>query len=383
MRKALKKLSNGRGKYLADKIRIATVVGARPQFVKAACLSREIKKHGGIVEEIIIHTGQHYDYGMSKVFFNELEIPEPQYNLGISSLTHGAMTGRMIEKIEKVLNYELPDLVLLYGDTNSTLAGTLAAVKLHIPVAHVEAGLRSFNNLMPEETNRILTDRVSSLLFVPTESAAVNLKNEGFENFDSKVIRSGDIMFDSLLFNKNREIRPDFDIPQKFILSTVHRPETTNFEKNLNTCLDVFKNCPIPVLLILHPGTSEKIAKYNISTRSENLKILPPVSYHEMLYLLNHCSLVATDSGGLQKEAFWCNKYCVTLRNESEWTELAENGFNIVSGYDKDKVKSSIEFLLKQPPFESKNYDFYGKGNSSEIILNEIVKFVNEKRKLK
>lgn len=366
---------------MENKIKIATIIGARPQFVKAACVSREIKKHDREVEEIIIHTGQHYDYGMSEVFFKELEIPEPKYNLGISSLSHGAMTGRMIEKLEEVLLKEKPDIVLLYGDTNSTLAGALAAVKLHIPVAHVEAGLRSFNNLMPEEINRILTDRISSLLFVPTESAVKNLKNEGFEKFGSKIVRSGDVMFDSLLFNKNNEIKPDFDVPEEFILSTIHRPETTNFSENLNNCLEVFNECSMPVLLILHPGTREKIAKYNLTTKSPNVKFLPPVSYHEMLYLLNKCRLVATDSGGLQKEAFLCSKYCVTLRNESEWTELAESGFNIVCGYDQNKISDSINSLLRRSAFESKHYDFYGKGNASEIILNEIIIFINEKRK--
>lgn len=359
---------------MGNKIKIATIIGARPQFVKAACVSREIKKHSGAVEEIIIHTGQHYDYGMSEVFFKELEIPEPKYNLGISSLSHGAMTGRMIEKLEEVLISEKPNMVLLYGDTNSTLSGAITAVKLHIPVAHVEAGLRSFNNLMPEEINRILTDRISSLLFVPTESAVSNLKNEGFDNFGSKIVRSGDVMYDSLLFNKNKAIKPDFDIPEEFILSTIHRPETTNFVENLNNCLEVFNECTLPVLLILHPGTKEKIAKYKISSVSDNLVFLPPVSYYEMLWLLDHCRLVATDSGGLQKEAFWFNKYCVTLRNESEWTELADNGFNIVAGYEKDKISDSINSLLKKSPFESKNFNFYGKGNASEIIVSEIKK---------
>lgn len=374
MKKVLKKLLNGREKYLENKIKIATIIGARPQFVKAACVSREIKKHISTVEEIIIHTGQHYDYGMSKVFFMELKIPEPKYNLGISSLSHGAMTGRMIEKLEEVLVSEKPDIVLLYGDTNSTLAGAVTAVKLHIPVAHVEAGLRSFNNLMPEEINRILTDRISSILFVPTESAVKNLKIEGYDKFGSKIVRSGDVMFDSLLFNKNKAIKPDFDIPEEFILSTIHRPETTNFVENLKNCLEVFNECSLPVLLILHPGTKEKIAKYNISSVSENLIFLPPVSYYEMLYLLDKSRLVVTDSGGLQKEAFWFNKYCVTLRNESEWTELSDNGFNIVCGYEKDKISNSINRLLTKPPFESKNYDFYGKGNASEIIVSEIRK---------
>jgi UDP-GlcNAc3NAcA epimerase len=373
---------------LENKIKIATIIGARPQFVKAACVSRTILEHNHKsskpeINEVIIHTGQHYDYGMSEVFFKELEIPEPKYNLGISSMSHGAMLGKMIEKIEEILIYEKPDLVLFYGDTNSTLAGALAAIKLHIPTAHVEAGLRSFNNLMPEETNRILTDRISSLLFAPTELAIRNLQSEGFDNFDCKIIKSGDVMLDSLLYNKEKKTKPDIEIPEEFILATLHRPETTNNFENLNTCIEVFKNnCPIPVLLILHPGTKEKIEKYKIDLRSNNLKIIPPLSYHEMLYLLNRCKLVTTDSGGLQKEAFWYNKYCMTLRNETEWVELVENGFNAVCGYNKNTLIKNIESFLNKTNFESGNYDFYGKGNTSEIILKEIITVIQEKEKL-
>ncbi|NOR45880.1 MAG: UDP-N-acetylglucosamine 2-epimerase (non-hydrolyzing) [Candidatus Delongbacteria bacterium] len=369
-------------------MKIATIIGARPQFVKAACVSRTILEHNHKsskpeINEVIIHTGQHFDYGMSDIFFKELEIPEPKYNLGISSLSHGAMLGKMIEKIEEVLISEKPDIVLFYGDTNSTLAGALAAIKLHIPTAHVEAGLRSFNNRMPEEYNRILTDRVSSLLFAPTELAVQNLLNEGFENFDNKIVNSGDVMFDSLLRNKEKEVKPHVEIPEEFILATLHRPETTNNFDNLNNCIEVFKNkCPIPVLLILHPGTKKKLDQYKINLKSDNLKIIPPLSYHEMLYLLKRCKLVATDSGGLQKEAFWYNKYCVTLRNETEWIELVENGFNAICGYNKDTIIKNIDLFLSNANFHSKNFDFYGKGNTSKIILKEIITLVQEKEKL-
>jgi UDP-GlcNAc3NAcA epimerase len=367
---------------LENKIRIATVIGARPQFIKASAVSRVLaEKYPVTVEEVIIHTGQHYDYGMSGVFFTELEIPEPKYNLGISSLSHGAMTGRMIEQLEKILLDEKPDIVLLYGDTNSTLAGALAASKLHIPIAHVEAGLRSFNNKMPEEINRILTDRISSLLFVPTDVSIKNLEAEGFNNFDCKIIRSGDVMYDSILFGSEKAVKPDFEIPEKFILATLHRPETTGNIENLKTCIDIFKNkSPLPVLLILHPGTKEKIERYGINTDSENLKIITPLSYYEMLYLLKKCSLVATDSGGLQKEAYWLNKYCVTLRTETEWTELADMGFNFVCGYDEEKIVRSINSALEKPAFNSKDRDLYGSGNASGIIAESMIRFVREKR---
>ncbi|MBN2772033.1 MAG: UDP-N-acetylglucosamine 2-epimerase (non-hydrolyzing), partial [Spirochaetes bacterium] len=341
-------------------MKIATVLGARPQFIKASAVSRALKKHSDTVDEVIIHTGQHYDYGMSEVFFKELEIPEPKYNLGISSLSHGAMTGKMIEGLEKILIAEKPDIVLLYGDTNSTLAGAVTASKLHIPAAHVEAGLRSFNNQMPEEINRILTDRISSLLFVPTDVSIKNLEAEGFNNFGCQIIRSGDVMYDSILFGSQKAVQPDLEIPDDFILATLHRPETTNSRDKLKTCIDVFKNdCPIHVFLILHPGTKEKIAKYGIDTTSDNLTVIPPLSYYEMLYLLKKCRLVATDSGGLQKEAFWMDKYCVTLRTETEWTELSENGFNSVCGYDREKIRYSIFKALEKLPFDSKDYDFY------------------------
>ena len=370
---------------MENKIKIITIVGARPQFIKSACVSRKInelnRSNNDIIEEIIIHTGQHFDYGMSEIFFKDLGIPEPKYNLAISSLSQGAMVGRMIEDLEKILIDEIPDIVLIYGDTNSTLAGSIAATKLHIPVAHVEAGLRSFNNKMPEEVNRIIADRISSLLFAPSEVAIRNLETEGFSNLNCTVIKSGDIMLDSLVYNKKLEIKPDIKIPEKFILATLHRPETTNSFENLNTCIEIFKNkCLIPVLLILHPGTKEKIKKNKIDIKSNNLKVIPPLSYHEMLYLLNRCKLVATDSGGLQKEAFWYNKYCVTLRNESEWTELIDNDFNIVSGYEKESIVSAINTLLMKKPFDSKDHKFYGKGNSADIIMKYILNFVKTKR---
>jgi len=373
---------NGREKYLENKIKIATIIGARPQFVKAACISRIIRtKYADKIEETVIHTGQHYDHGMSGVFFEELDIPEPEYNLGISSLSHGAMVGRMIEKLEQLFIKLKPDIVLLYGDTNSTLAGAISAVKLHIPAAHVEAGLRSFNNKMPEEINRILTDRISSLLFAPTETAVNNLKAEGFDNFSSKIVLSGDVMYDSYLFNKKRMKKPEIGLPGKFILATLHRPETTNDPEILKNCISAFRNSPLPVVLALHPGTQEKLKKYKIQISDGSLIIIPPVSYREMLYLLYKCRLVATDSGGLQKEAFWAGKHCVTLRNESEWVELEKNGFNAVSGYDLKTILKNMNNMLKKKPFNPADHDFYGKGKASEMIVKELLKFVKSERK--
>lgn len=363
---------------MGNKIKkIVTIIGARPQFIKAAVVSRELRKRTGI-EEIIIHTGQHFDENMSKIFFDELEIAEPKYNLGISSLSQGAMTGKMIESIEKVIIDERPDLVLLYGDTNSTLAGALATVKLNIPVAHVEAGLRSFNNIMPEEINRILTDRISTLLFTPTDKAVDNLIGEGFGSFGSRIIAAGDVMYDSAILYKNNEKIPEFTIPEKFILATIHRPETTDNAKNLSNCINVLKdNAPFPVILSLHPRTKEKIKKYKIDTDSENLMLIDPVSYREMQFFLSRSEFITTDSGGLQKESFFNGKYCITLREETEWVELVENGINYVCGYDPVKIIEAMDLIVKKDRFDPASYGLYGNGNASKIIVDSIIEFLN------
>ncbi|MBN2788766.1 MAG: UDP-N-acetylglucosamine 2-epimerase (non-hydrolyzing) [Candidatus Delongbacteria bacterium] len=359
------------------KKKIVTIIGARPQFIKAAVVSRELRKRTGI-EEIIIHTGQHFDENMSKIFFDELEIAEPKYNLGISSLSQGAMTGKMIESIEKIVIDERPDLVLLYGDTNSTLAGALATVKLNIPVAHVEAGLRSFNNKMPEEINRILTDRISSLLFTPTDKATENLTAEGFINLGARIIPSGDVMYDSAILYKNNEKIPDIEIPEKFILATIHRPETTDSYENLINCINVLKNnAPFPVILSLHPRTKDKIKKYKIDTDCGNLMLIDPVSYREMQYLLGRSEFVATDSGGLQKESFFNGKYCLTLRTETEWVELVDNGTNYVCGYDPVKIIEAMDIIVKKDRFDPASYDLYGNGNASKIIVDTIIDYLN------
>lgn len=299
-------------------MKIITIIGARPQFIKAGSISREILKHSNI-EEIIVHTGQHYDPNMSEIFFEELNIQKPNYNLGIGGRTHGAMTGQMIEKIEEVGLKEKPDWILVYGDTNSTLAGAIVASKLHIKLAHVEAGLRSFNMTMPEEINRILTDRVSNVLFCPTVNAVINLKKEGFENFNCKIVQVGDVMYDGALYYSQRATKPKLTIPKNFILCTIHRAENTD---NISRLMNIFEALEQvargkPIILPLHPRTKSIIDKSKISI-SDNIILMDPVGYMDMIWLTKNCDLVMTDSGGLQKEAYFFSKICLTLRDETE-----------------------------------------------------------------
>ena len=355
-------------------MKIITIVGARPQFIKASAISREIAKHNEI-KELIVHTGQHFDKNMSEIFFSEMHIPEPVYNLDVNMLNHGAMTGRMLEKIEKILIDNMPNLVLIYGDTNSTLAGALAASKLHIQVAHVEAGLRSFNMKMPEEINRILSDRISDFLFCPTQTAVHNLKQEGFEKFVNKIILSGDVMFDSVLYyselaSRNSKIISDINL-KNYILCTLHREENTDDLNNLSSIINALNiiNKKIPVVLPLHPRTKKLINNNKILME---FNPIDPVGYLDMMQLLKYCSLVVTDSGGLQKEAFFFKKNCVTLRNETEWIELVEHGFNMIAGSDKEKICECVDVMLsKQSDF---SFSLYGNGDASKIIIEELRK---------
>lgn len=354
-------------------MKIVTVIGARPQFVKAAVLSRLIKNEDTI-EEILVHTGQHFDASMSDVFFEEMDIPKPKYNLEVSNLSHGTMTGRMLEKIEEVLQTEKPDLLLVYGDTNSTLAGALAAQKMHIPVAHVEAGLRSFDLKMPEETNRILTDRMSSVLFAPTYNAIKNLQKEGYDDFDCKIILSGDIMQDAAFFYAKKSAERTnlpTDIPEKFILCTLHRAENTDNLERLKNIVDSLNkiNKEIPIVLPLHPRTKKMLQSFDLKL---DVHLLEPVGYFEMIELLKRCSLVMTDSGGLQKEAYFFEKPCLTLRDQTEWTELVENGFNKIVGADKSRILSGYSEMLDASPDYSK--ELYGGGKAGEKILNYLKK---------
>lgn len=314
-------------------IRVCTVVGARPQFVKASVVSRAFKDRGDI-HETIIHTGQHYDANMSTVFFTELGIPNPDHNLGVGSARHGAQTGRIMERLEPVLLNVGPDCVLVYGDTNSTLAAAVVASKLHFPVAHVEAGLRSFNRRMPEELNRILTDHCSTLLFPPTERAKANLAAEGIVG--DRVRQVGDVMLD--VAKAHETIIPEVEsilanhrlVSGAFILATIHRAENTDDPTRLASIFDGLARVArvIPVLIPVHPRTRSIISTLSSESSLESIFMIEPVGYLSMLGLVRSCALVATDSGGLQKEAFFCRKPCVTLRSETEWVELVELGWN-------------------------------------------------------
>ncbi|MBL7790451.1 MAG: UDP-N-acetylglucosamine 2-epimerase (non-hydrolyzing) [Chitinophagales bacterium] len=353
-------------------MKILTILGARPQFIKAGSVSRTIALYPQI-KEIIVHTGQHYDANMSDVFFEEMNIPKPNYNLGIGGKTHGAMTGQMIEKIEEVALKEKPDWILVYGDTNSTLAGALVAAKLHVKLAHVEAGLRSFNMAMPEEINRILTDRVSTILFCPTLHAVNNLKREGFDNFNCKIIMTGDVMYDGALFYSQKATKPNRDIPEHFILCTIHRAENTDNVSRLTNILEALEEIAQtkPIVLPLHPRTKSIIEKLKIKI-SENIRVIEPVGYMEMVWLTKNCGLVLTDSGGLQKEAYFFSKLCLTLRDETEWIELVDNNVNFIVGADKSRIVNSylnVKFTTEYPK------NLYGTGNASKEIVDNLISF--------
>ena len=353
-------------------MKIVSIVGARPQFVKAAVVSRAFRQSDKI-QEIIIHTGQHFDANMSDVFFKEMHIPDYNYNLNISNLPHGAMTGRMLEKTEEILLAEKPDFVLVYGDTNSTLAGALAAKKLHIKIAHVEAGLRSYNMAMPEEINRIITDRISDVLFCPTQHAIDNLIKEGYDNLDCSVVLSGDVMQDAALYYAPFARKPQIELPHEFLLCTIHRTENAD---NKNTLADIMAGLEkisdnMPILFPLHPRTKAKLDDIGYDDKQSKLLFIDPVSYFEMIYLLQHCQLVLTDSGGLQKEAYYFQKKCVTLRNETEWVELIHSGANTLAGTSGEGIISAFDSLSAKEVDFSKS--LYGKGDAGEKITEYLL----------
>jgi UDP-GlcNAc3NAcA epimerase len=383
-------------------LKIVTIVGARPQIIKAAAISRAIKNNYTTqLEEVIVHTGQHYDENMSEVFFNQLQIPKPKHNLQVGSGAHGAQTAKMIEGIEKILVDEKADGIILYGDTNSTLAGAVAASKIDIPVIHIEAGLRSYNKAMPEEINRIMCDHVSTLLFSPTKTGIINLEKEGFKANSiapySKdhpgAFHCGDVMYDNSLFfsgiaDKDSTILDTLNLKSNpFILCTIHRNANTDDAKNLNAIfralLDVGEKHQLKIVLPLHPRTNkmmETLLYADIKTKMANtdyLQIIAPASFLDMIALEKHCQLVITDSGGVQKEAFFFNKYCVILRPETEWVELVDAGAAILADADYNRIILATESLLNQNSFIFDNY--YGDGKASEFICETIVKHIPNK----
>lgn len=346
-------------------MKIATVVGARPQFIKAASVSRVLRRDH---QEILIHTGQHYDTNMSDIFFDELHIPRPDFHLGIGSGQHGAQTGAILEKVEEVLIQETPDALLVYGDTNSTLAGALAASKLHIPVIHIEAGLRSFNRRMPEEINRILTDHLASWLSCPTETAVKNLSAEGITE---GVSQDGDVMYDAFLYNlelakEKSNILQTLGLgPKSYILCTIHRAENTDDPARLTQILKALSKISLPVVLPLHPRTRKIVHELGLTSLLNRLNVIEPVGYLDMITLEAHTLKLVTDSGGVQKEAYFAGVPCITMRDETEWVETVDVGWNRLTGADEEKILEAVEMFT--PP--ENRPSIFGDGKAAEQIV--------------
>lgn len=376
-------------------MKIITIIGARPQIIKSAAISRAIRNHFSTeIKEIIVHTGQHYDENMSEVFFDELSIPRPNYNLNVGSGSHGAQTSRMLEGIENIILTEKPDALVVYGDTNSTVAGGLAASKLDVPLVHIEAGLRSFNKKMPEEINRIMCDHVSTLLFSPTAKGIENLEKEGFNlaavapfTIDNpKVYHCGDIMYDNSIFfshvsDQNSKILAELGIEGDFILSTIHRNNNTDEPDRLQAIftalIEIAEENKIPVVLPLHPRT-KKMMELNLTpelsaqlTSSQFIRIIPPVSFLDVIALEKNASFIVTDSGGVQKEAFFFEKPCIILRSETEWVEIVENGNAILCDADKNRILNAYKKLANNNHLTYPQ--LFGDGESAVFICQEIV----------
>lgn len=349
-----------------ESVSVLTIVGARPQFIKAFAVSRELRPNH---DEVLVHTGQHYDEVLSDVFFDELGIPEPDYNLGVGSDTHGRQTAAMLKGIEEIIETENPDIVLLYGDTNSTLAGAIAASKIDPLVAHVEAGLRSYNREMPEEINRVLTDHASDLLFPPSESAAETLRQEGITEGVHMV---GDVMYDAILWARD-VAATESDVLERvgieedgFILSTVHRASNTDDPDRLESIVEGLSSAPLPVVLPVHPRTENRLREHGLWERAASeLQVIDPVGYLDFVRLIDGSERVTTDSGGVQKEAFYLDTPCVTMRDETEWIEMVESGWNVLVGADREAIKQALKksFSLERKPSP------YGDGNAAEQII--------------
>jgi len=375
------------------RMKIVTIVGARPQFIKAGAISRAIQEFNKRlqhrrykkrrIQEILVHTGQHYDYLMDKVFFEELELPRPDYHLGVGSGSHAKQTGMMLERIEPILQKENPKVILVYGDTNSTLAGALAAAKLRIPVAHVEAGLRSYNQSMPEEINRVLTDHLATVLFCPTTQSVRNLLKEGIKDGGTQVVKNvGDVMYDSILYytkiaEKKSTILKRLDlITPKYYLATLHRAENTDGPRRLESILraldEIGRNTP--VILPLHPRTKKMIKAYRFFSKFKNIGFIEPVSYLDMLQLEKNAEAILTDSGGVQKEAYWLRVPCLTLREETEWVETVEGGWNVLVGMKTRKIVEGISHLeKKKKKFSLK--EIFGDGKAGAKVVRNLMKY--------
>ncbi|WLR52857.1 UDP-N-acetylglucosamine 2-epimerase (non-hydrolyzing) [Bacillus tianshenii] len=359
--------------------KILTIVGARPQFIKVASVSRVLRKY---FQEILVHTGQHYDHNMSGVFFDELNIPQPDYNLTVGSGGHGTQTGMMMQKIEEIVLQEKPDGILVYGDTNSTLAGALVASKLHIPLVHIEAGLRSFNKQMPEEVNRILTDHISTILFAPTIQSVRNLEKE---NITENVHLVGDVMNDAVLYNM-RIAEKKFTLQQfgledrTYMLVTIHRAENTDNAARLEAIFRSLNEVKRQIILPLHPRTKQKLEQFGLLyllEDSHHIKVIKPVSYLEMLYLEKHANAIVTDSGGVQKEAYFAKKPCYTLREQTEWVETVESGWNILV----DPKEDSLSTIMNGARPSEYDEELYGNGKASERIVQEMLRYFKENKK--
>jgi len=382
-------------------IKIVTIVGARPQIIKAAALSRIIRNNfASEITEIIIHTGQHYDTNMSQVFFEELGIPAPHINLNIGSASHGKQTALMLQGIEEVLLAEKPDYLVVYGDTNSTLAGAVAASKIHIPVVHIEAGLRSFNKSMPEEVNRIMCDHASTLLFVPTKTGIKNLEHEGFNSETSApftadnpgVFHCGDIMFDNLVYfseiaRQKSDIMQSLELTEnEFVLCTIHRDNNTDSPERLQQIIramcHIAENVHLKIVIPMHPRTSKIIENklpsdlYKRLTENKNILLTPPVSYLEMIMLEKNACLILTDSGGVQKEAYFFKKPLIVARPETEWVEIIENGAGIIADADEFKIIESVDYLLKLKSLEFP--PVFGDGHAAEFICKTMLQHKKE-----